>query len=235
VVGVVNAIDSDVGYNGLVQYTIQNSSQSAFGIQLFTGEVFVQSSLSAIIQNYRLGPRTRANPLLVDSVEVMLEIVATDSTLRPESRKSSTTSVKIKIHSANVHAPVFDKASYRVRVKENNAPGLELLQLRAEDRDIGRNGKVEYKLATDNDGMLAIDPDTGVLRLDKSLDREQFSTVSHDSSTTILTSSYRILAIASDRGQPSKVTFVNIELHLEDENDNAPRCLRDVDKVMNYI
>ena len=102
--------------------------------------------------------------------------------------------------------------SYRVRVAENTLPAGELLRVRATDADGGAFGRVEYRLAADSD-LLAIDPDTGAVRLERTLDRETEREI-------------RVLIFAVDRGRPPRFGFANLTILVDDANDSPPVCAR---------
>lgn len=56
--------------------------------------------------------------------------------------------VNITIEDINDNSPVFDNSNYNVSVKEEIAVNSTILQLRASDRDTGRNGEILYKIST---------------------------------------------------------------------------------------
>ena len=47
-----------------------------------------------------------------------------------------------------------------------------MLRLKAIDPDWGQNGRVEYRMAVETD-LLSVDPDTGLVRAERPLDREE--------------------------------------------------------------
>lgn len=56
--------------------------------------------------------------------------------------------VHIKVRDVNDHPPVFSQTTYKSTISENLQlnPPAAILQVRAEDKDEGINGKVEYKI-----------------------------------------------------------------------------------------
>lgn len=76
--------------------------------------------------------------------------------------------------------------------------------------DNGANGRVEYRLAIETDTIF-VDPDSGSVRLERALDREQQD-------------KHQFLLMAVDRGKPPKFAFTNLTLLVEDTNDNSPVC-----------
>ncbi|PZC80059.1 hypothetical protein B5X24_HaOG215400 [Helicoverpa armigera] len=116
----------------------------------------------------------------------------------------------------NEHAPSFHSQPYVVHVAENTPPHSSLVQLMADDPDVGSNGEVRYSLAPDGEGaeaasaLFAVDPYTGWVSTLAPLDRE-------------LTPAYDLVLAASD----GKFT-AQTDLHIDvlDVNDNPPYCLR---------
>lgn len=117
---------------------------------------------------------------------------------------------------------------------ENNPISQNIATLKATDNDIGNNGRVEYRLAIDVPELLFLDPDTGVLRLEKSLDREQYSEIDSQNSVVRKTDFFTVMAMAFDRGSPAKVGFVNITIQIKDVNDNSPMCMESIFKVFPF-
>lgn len=93
---------------------------------------------------------------------------------------------------------------------EHAVPSDELIRLKATDKDHGANGRVEYRLAVETD-VIFVDPDSGSVRLEKALDREQQP-------------KHRFLIMAVDRGKPAKLAFTNLTILVDDINDNPPVC-----------
>lgn len=106
------------------------------------------------------------------------------------------------------------------------------MQLRAIDLDIGQNGRVEYRIAVDTGNLVSIDPDTGVIRLEQLLDREIIlSKTNFGISQFELIDKIDFLVMALDRGNPTRVGFANVTIHLVDVNDNKPYCFDSIHMV----
>lgn len=216
-VGFIEANDLDQGYNGLIGYT---TNDNYFGIDLYSGRLFVQKPLFSLLDASKK-----------DYLMYEVEITARDQAF--DGPKSATTKIQIRINDVNNHSPEFEKVfkkfynnllmkfnsqySYVVRVAENTIPSDELLRLKANDLDSGSNGRVEYRLAVETDTIF-VDPDTGSVRLERALDREQQDT-------------HQFLVMAVDRGKPPKFGFANLTLIVEDKNDNAPVCSQHLAKL----
>lgn len=145
----------------------------------------------------------------------MLLIVASDMATRVEHRKMVRQQFRVRIFDYNTHSPVFDQFAYRISIPEDNSPGIELLQLRATDQDLGKNGRVEFRLAVETD-LFSVDPDSGLVRVERTLDRERMG------------DRVSVLVMALDRGTPSRATFANLTIYITDVNDERPQCARDI-------
>uniref|UniRef100_A0A3B5QW62 FAT atypical cadherin 3 n=1 Tax=Xiphophorus maculatus TaxID=8083 RepID=A0A3B5QW62_XIPMA len=94
--------------------------------------------------------------------------------------------ISLKVLDVNDNAPSFSTTHYLASVYENTSPKALLTRLQASDPDEGLNRTVVYSLVDSFDGIFSIDPVTGIVILEKFLDRE-----SRDS--------YRIRVQATDR------------------------------------
>lgn len=72
----------------------------------------------------------------------------------------------------------------------------------------GLGGRVVYSLL-DSSGVFSLDAESGVLSLERNLDREQRS-------------SWRLLVCARDRGEPALSSLANVTVTVLDVNDNPP-------------
>lgn len=84
-----------------------------------------------------------------------------------------------------------------------------VMAIKATDRDEGRNGYIEYLLASEPAVPFTLGTVDGLLRVSGRLDRE-------------IRSSYNLMVTARDRGDPPKSTQTNISVKILDENDNSP-------------
>ncbi|MGH0151366.1 UNVERIFIED_CONTAM: hypothetical protein FKN15_020115 [Acipenser sinensis] len=125
-------------------------------------------------------------------------------------QRSSTAELRITVLDVNDNSPEFSKTHYRTSVSEDLAVGSEVLQLTATDKDEGSNGEVMYSLIDDTFGMFTISSSTGTVMTTMQLDRETKS-------------QYVFQAVANDCStQGPRSSTVNIMVHIEDINDNAP-------------
>lgn len=122
---------------------------------------------------------------------------------------TSTMQVNINILDRNDNTPIFDKSKYWADIYENATIGTSILEVHATDQDPGDNGKVTYSIdrPNDSDEVFKIDNKTGVIRLNKPLDFET-------------TPYYKIIAKATDGGQPSNSFSTYIEIAVLNINED---------------
>uniref|UniRef100_A0A3Q2DCV8 FAT atypical cadherin 3b n=1 Tax=Cyprinodon variegatus TaxID=28743 RepID=A0A3Q2DCV8_CYPVA len=94
--------------------------------------------------------------------------------------------ISLKVLDVNDNAPSFSTTHYLASIYENASPKALLTRLQASDPDEGLNRTIVYSLVDSFDGIFSIDPLTGIVMLEKILDRE-----SRDS--------YRVRVQATDR------------------------------------
>ncbi|XP_061755353.1 protocadherin Fat 3-like [Nerophis ophidion] len=119
--------------------------------------------------------------------------------------------VSLRVLDVNDNPPSFPSSRYAASVYENAAPNTLLTRLQASDPDEGLNRTVVYSLLDSADGFFSIDPVSGVVVLERTLDRE-----SQDS--------YRLRVRASDQAGLQGALFSQVDLTVLvlDVNDNAP-------------
>lgn len=99
--------------------------------------------------------------------------------------------------------------SNETSVTENTPLNTVVMAIKAIDKDEGRNGYIEYALASELFVPFTLGSVDGLLRISSWLDRE-------------VRSMYKLKVIAHDRGEPSKTTQTDITVKILDENDNSP-------------
>ncbi|XP_058496874.1 protocadherin-23 [Solea solea] len=126
---------------------------------------------------------------------------------------NSSAVVMVTVTDCNDNAPVFSSAEYHARLSENSLVGTSLVQVSAQDLDLGTNGLVRYDIISGNTkGHLKLDPQSGLLVVNHSLDYEEDS-------------KYTLTIRASDGGElpeEHNVAFAVVFITVLDENDNSP-------------
>ncbi|KAB5550105.1 hypothetical protein PHYPO_G00049870 [Pangasianodon hypophthalmus] len=184
----VRATDADTGSNAQLQYTLSGGGAEDFTIHPYTGELKTATSLDREkVERYSLVAR------------------ATDG-----GGLSCEATVSIMLLDVNDNPPRFGSAHYKTSVYENTAAKALLTQLNAIDPDLGESRKVVYSLVDSAEGVFSIDKWTGVVALERPLDRE-------------VQSSYLVVIRASDLGVPYRLSsLANLTIAVLDVNDNPP-------------
>ncbi|GAB6027296.1 hypothetical protein CHUAL_001579 [Chamberlinius hualienensis] len=120
-------------------------------------------------------------------------------------RRKKHAKVKVTLLDKNDSPPSFQNISQTVfSVSEDALPGYTVGRFIVEDPDT--DGNLSYRLIKDGNGHLALDPSTGALNLQRTLDREVVAV-------------HSLLLEASDGVQISQLT---ITVTVTDSNDNPP-------------
>ncbi|KAF4108162.1 protocadherin Fat 3 isoform X1 [Onychostoma macrolepis] len=185
----VGATDLDSGVNAEIQYSLFGIGVEDFYMDANTGELKTASLLDR--------ERTAGYKLIAQ---------ATDG-----GGLFCRSEISLTILDVNDNAPSFAFTRFMASVYENAAPKALLTRLRANDPDEGLNRKIVYSLVDSAGGMFSTDPSSGVLILEKPLDRE-------------VQDSYQIRIKATDRagGDGSLSTEVDLTIMVLDVNDNPP-------------
>ncbi|KAK7075982.1 calcium ion binding [Halocaridina rubra] len=188
----VNATDADAGSNSRVTYSLGTSSDGGFYISERTGVIFTNSSI-------HYNPRQPVIQLVV--------------TARDGGRPSlaAVAAVRIQVTDVNDNAPKFSREVYTAHVSEDAPRGHIVTRVSASDMDESRhNRNIDYKLVSGNEmGAFQITSNTGDILLVKHLDREQLT-------------EFRLVALATDRGQPARNATAEVIITVVDVNDHAP-------------
>ncbi|CAG5033926.1 unnamed protein product [Parnassius apollo] len=146
----VTAVDKDEGEYGDVTYSISGDLSNMFSINSTTGVISVAD-----------GP-------LIDREnisDIYLRAIASDNA-PPHIRKTTSVPVHIKVLDENDNPPIFSQNVYKSTIAENLQlnPPAAILQVLAEDRDEGVNGKVEYTIEEQSEpGTFIVEPWNGII------------------------------------------------------------------------
>ena len=139
-----------------------------------------------------------------------LNVSATDGMYWEYSR------IKVNIRDINNHAPVFkDCSDYHPSIPENVPLRTLVLQVNANDEDLGINGQVEYAIVQQQDGAnFVIGGKTGRIETSSRFDRESRR-------------KFSILIKGTDGGSAMRPEerlegSCSIEVEITDVNDNRP-------------
>ncbi|XP_060531934.1 cadherin-related tumor suppressor [Cylas formicarius] len=185
----VSATDMDSGTNGKISYSITSGDPNGDFQIAQNGSITTRKLLD------------RETTALYNMV-----VTATDQAVQPEKRLSSTVQVTVIIKDVNDMSPEFVTPN-ETSVMENTDKNTVVMAIKTVDKDEGRNGYVEYFLASN--GVFSLGPVDGLLRVAGNIDRESRN-------------NYTLLVTARDRGDPPRSTNTTIAVRVLDENDNSP-------------
>ncbi|XP_063042701.1 protocadherin-7b isoform X2 [Engraulis encrasicolus] len=200
----------------LVQVSDRDQDQNGFVTCTVVGDVPFQLKLTSEndgeMNKKKYFLHTSA-PLDYESVqEYTVVIVAVDS---GSPSLSSNNSLLVKVGDTNDNPPIFAKSTVEVSFPENNAPAERVATVRATDADSGKNAELSYSLDSSVNGIFSIDADSGDIRVNTILDREQ-------------TERYEFKVVAKDKGMPILQGSATVVVLVADKNDNEPKFMQDV-------
>ncbi len=187
--------------NSLFRLVYTDSPEGLFSISKSQGVLHLQGKLDFLDRsNYRL------------YIEAYIE----DSTnLNNIVRNSAYLEVIINVIDVNNNDPVFVRAFESVELVEDASGGMSVFTAQAFDDDSGTFGQLNYEIRNGNpDRAFAINRTSGQVTLDRTLDRELYS-------------SYDLVIRAFDLS--SQPNFGEMILHIQvaDVNDNPPSFILD--------
>lgn len=109
--------------------------------------------------------------------------------------------VRVRIIDENDNAPVFLADKFTVQAPENYTGSLRLLPVLALDADHGQNAELTYLLLDGEDSSFSVDPKSGWLTMEKTLDRESQQT-------------HVLIIRATDGGNPALTATAIVEVQV---------------------
>ena len=110
--------------------------------------------------------------------------------------------VIVNVKDVNDMSPKFSADSYVTKVSLDEVIGTQVLLVSATDLDSGDNSVVVYNITAGNEeGAFEIDPDTGAIKVKKSL-------------TTVSASKFTLRVEAKDKGNPPRMTPTTVQLNV---------------------
>ncbi|CAK6972385.1 protocadherin-23 [Scomber scombrus] len=162
-------------------------------------------------QMKNVGKLVLCNPLDRETTEsYMLTVTVSDRGTPPLNNSAV---VMVTVTDCNDNAPIFSSTEYHAQVSENSQVGTRLIQVSAQDPDLGINGLLHYDIISGNSkGHLKLDPQSGLVVVNHPLDYEE------DSKYTLTIRAADGVESSEDR----KVAFTVVFITVLDENDNTP-------------
>uniref|UniRef100_A0A8C4HCU1 FAT atypical cadherin 3a n=1 Tax=Dicentrarchus labrax TaxID=13489 RepID=A0A8C4HCU1_DICLA len=184
----VGATDADIGINAWIQYSLHGPGSQDFSMDSDTGEI-----KSSVFLDREMTPNYR------------LVAQATDG-----GGRWCHAEVQLVVTDVNDNPPIFTLSKYTASVYEDTATKALLTRIQAIDPDEGPGRVVVYSLTESAGGSFSIDKSSGIVVLERILDRE-------------IQPAYQITVHASDLGSPLPLSsLVNVTITVLDINDNPP-------------
>ncbi|XP_056135970.1 protocadherin Fat 1a [Lampris incognitus] len=184
----VSATDADIRSNAQISYELQGTGAELFTIDSDTGELKTLEPLDREEQD-----------------EHRFKVRALDG-----GGRYCEADVHIAVEDVNDNVPQFTSDPYTVTVFENTEIGTFVAKLLANDLDTGLNSDIIYSLVESGEGHFSIDERTGVMSLERPLDRE-------------VQAVYELRASATDQGSPRRLSSLcQVSVSVLDINDNPP-------------
>ncbi|XP_029458166.1 protocadherin Fat 3 isoform X2 [Rhinatrema bivittatum] len=184
----IGARDADIGTNAEIQYSLHGLGADHFFVDSENGELKTSFLLD------------RENIPVYNLIAK-----ATDG-----GGRFCQSEIHLYLEDVNDNPPKFSSDHYSACVYENTATKALLTRVQATDPDVGMNRKVVYSLANSADGHFTVDRTSGIIFLERMLDRE-------------LQSTYNITVKASDLSPAlSLSSLAVVTVAVLDINDNPP-------------
>ncbi|CAB0008571.1 unnamed protein product [Nesidiocoris tenuis] len=189
----VTAYDADTQpFNGQVRYFLEKEGdRNLFTVNSSTGQISLMRPLDR-----------------EEQTEYSLTIVAMDTGTPPLTGSGS---LKIIVEDVNDHRPEFGRSVYVGTVSENLPVGTSVIHPIATDCDSGLNALIKYDLVGDHAERFSVDPKTGLVSSNVTLDREDVAV-------------YYLTLVARDSSITEPLaSAVNLTILVRDQNDNEPK------------
>ncbi|XP_075932650.1 cadherin-23 isoform X2 [Anarhichas minor] len=192
----LRASDVDSGPNGKVEYSITGGDpQNEFMVSPVEGEL-----------------RVRKDVELDRETTAFYNITVTARDLGTPSRNSSVV-VGVNVRDINDNDPVLLNLPYNTNVSEGATIHTSVARVQARDADSGRNALLTYNITAGNqDGAFYINDTTGVVQVNRPLDRERVA-------------EYTLTITVKDNPENPRIARRDSDIlviTILDENDNRP-------------
>ncbi|XP_063303933.1 protocadherin Fat 2 [Pelobates fuscus] len=195
----VDALDSDIGINGEVSFSLITGELGVFQMEKLTGALILEKEIDFEKKSF-----------------YNLTVRATDA--GHPFPHSSVCHVEIEVLDVNenLQAPNFKSFVFNGSVPENSPPGTPVLSITAQDGDKGKDGEIRYSIRDGSDlSIFSISEETGIIRTEVALDRESVS-------------SYWLTIYATDLGSIPLFSVTEVYIEVTDVNDNIPQMSKAV-------
>ncbi|XP_056019808.1 cadherin-23-like [Ostrea edulis] len=201
----IYATDSDNGPGGSVSYSIQPAGQASalyddtFGIREKSGKLYLKKALdyeTLTFYQYKVIAKDGGNPQLNNSADLLITILDVQDT-----------------------PPIFQGLPYMADIMEDSPVGTIIFhRVFALDGDTGTPNNVSYSISGNCQSYIHINPSSGVVSINKTMDRDQGTIKDHHGVCLMNVTATEVTDHPSDTSQ----TTTSITLLVGDVNDNSP-------------
>ncbi|XP_053210328.1 cadherin-23-like [Panonychus citri] len=207
IVETVEAFDQDEGRFGQVLYQLQEIDKDN-GPKTFSIETVEGKGVISLVGDLDYERRSL----------YQLKILAIDRAIEGD-RHTATATLLVRVEDAEDNPPIFTFVPSVTRIPENLAPGSEVLRVIAVDGDRGVNNAVTYRIIRGGRGLFSINPSTGAVTVDGTLDREESIRRGSGNSAYILEIAATEVTVAVF---PPPSVSTEVTIILTDVNDEKP-------------
>ncbi|KAK3099155.1 hypothetical protein FSP39_000225 [Pinctada imbricata] len=194
VVAHIKVVDNDRGANGVVTCNISGNQFQLQRMDVNEYKVIVQLQLDREVKD-----------------EHYVTVSCGDVGNPPLNNNAS---FVVQVTDENDKEPNFTQDQYEGRIMEDNSVNDFVLQVEADDLDLGENGRVSYRLHGDAGNDFIIESATGKIRANRIFDRETKP-------------EYRFNVYAVDNGDIPQSSYATVTVYIDDKNDNFPKFTQD--------
>ncbi|KAL4239415.1 hypothetical protein ACF0H5_000230 [Mactra antiquata] len=147
---------------------------------------------------------------IAETVVIRVKVTDDNALIIPGSENTQTAIavITVTLSDYNDNPPKFlPDSSYSLRISEGLEEESEVLRFETLDKD--KTSVITYEMYTDDDNNFMVTENTGILKLNKQLDREKTPTLT-------------IKVVAKDNGNPQLSSIATVNIDVQDINDNAP-------------
>ncbi|XP_019718122.1 protocadherin-16 [Hippocampus comes] len=204
---VYNATIAENSKAGMWITTVDAGEQSNGQLERISYTLFPENGDGVFSINSHTGEiRVRKDNTLDFETNPRMELVV----LAEKGRRTAHCKVDVTLRDVNDNAPIFEHDVYWTAVREGQVRNTYVMQVFAYDADSGANGQIEFSIMSGNhNDVFILDSVRGILTTNAMLDRE-------------ITSSYKLVVQASDKGNPPLSSTAIVWVQVVDVNDNSP-------------
>ncbi len=193
------ALDSDMGTNAEITYSISSNMVLPFSIAPDNGTLVVSGDLDFEDLNLYLFNVTASNP---DGVHTSME-------------------TSILLIDVNDNPPIFERDVYNGTVVEHADGGVAIVTVSASDADSGQNSQLEYSIISGNFGnaftISSLPSNTAIINVSPGADINREEIVQ-----------FNLVVMATDGGSPQLSSTARVLITVTDINDNPPNFLPEI-------